>query len=64
MGIKKKQIPVPDPEKPEPGQYICPSASFGDMTGIIHSAAEEPYERRAYRDMYPYMADAERNRGA
>lgn len=57
MSKKKKQIPVPDPNTPE--QYICPSASFGDMTGLIPSAAETPDERSSYTDMYKYMADAE-----
>ena len=64
MGKKKKQIPVPDPEKTGPELYICPSASFGDMTGLIPKTDDGPSERRAYRDMYAYMADAEQNRDA
>ena len=43
MSKIKKRIPVPDPENDE--EYICPSASWGDMTGLIQYAAEDREKR-------------------
>ncbi|MBR5682475.1 MAG: hypothetical protein IKW96_04215 [Ruminococcus sp.] len=42
MSKNKKKIPVPDPEKEE---YECPSASWGDMTGLINFAAGDKIDR-------------------
>lgn len=54
MSKKKKNIPVPQPEKEE---YICPSASWGDMTGLIPFAAEDSDQRSSYEEVYPYLAE-------
>ena len=52
--MSKKKIPVPEPEKEE---YICPSASWGDMTGLIPFAAEDSAERSSYDEVYPYLPE-------
>ncbi|MCR4796798.1 MULTISPECIES: hypothetical protein [Ruminococcus] len=51
---RKKKIPVPEPEKEE---YICPSASWGDMTGHIPVAAEDSVQRDSYDEMYPHLSE-------
>ena len=53
MSRKKREIPVPDPEDDE--EYICPSASWGDMTGLIPYAAGDKADRLAYEALYPYL---------
>lgn len=54
MSKKKKNIPVPDPEKSEL-EYTLPSASMSDMTGLIPASAEDEEERESYSDVIPYI---------
>ena len=53
MNKSKKKIPVPDPENDE--EYICPSASWGDVTGLIPYSAEAGIERASYDEVYPFL---------
>ncbi len=52
--MSKKKIPVPEPEKEE---YICPSASWGDMTGLIPFAAEDGIQRSSCDETYSYLPE-------
>ena len=54
---KKREIPVPDPENAE--EYICPSASWGDITGIIPLAAGDSTQSGPYEEVYPYPSGYE-----
>lgn len=54
MSRKKRDIPVPEPDKEE---YFCPSASWGDMTGLIPYAAEDSAQRSSYAEIYPYLPE-------
>lgn len=56
---KKKNIPVPVPEKSSQ-EYLFPSASMSDMTGLIPASADDNFRRDAYSDILPYMADADK----
>lgn len=51
---KNKKIPVPEPDKQEL-EYVCPSASWGDMTGIIPANPTDKETRDNYREIYPYL---------
>lgn len=51
MDRKNKKIPTHESE----AEYICPSASWGDMTGIISAAAEETEQRGYCDEAYPYL---------
>lgn len=55
MSKNKKKIPVPEPENEE--EYVFPSASWGDMTGLIPYAAEDREERSSYGEVYPYLPE-------
>lgn len=46
LSRKKREIPVPEPENDK--EYICPSASWGDITGLIPFAAEDSAQRGSY----------------
>ena len=35
-------------------EYICPSASWGDMTGLIPGGEADP---ESYREIYPYLPE-------
>ena len=48
MSRKKHEIPVPRPG--DEAEYICPSASWGDMTGLIPYAAAD---RSSCEELYP-----------
>ena len=54
MSRNNKNIPVSEPEKSE---YICPSASWGDMTGLIPFAAEDSAECSSCEGVYPYLSE-------
>ncbi|HOR22503.1 MAG TPA: hypothetical protein PLY43_07240 [Ruminococcus sp.] len=58
MSRRKKGIPVPDPEKPDL-EYVCPAASWGDMTGLIPAGSPEKDQRGAYQELYPYLPEGE-----
>ncbi|MCR5599298.1 MAG: hypothetical protein K6G33_00930 [Ruminococcus sp.] len=40
-----------------PNEYICPSASWGDVTGLIPVSAEKADEREAGDEMYPFLPE-------
>ena len=46
--MSKKKIPVPALEKEE---YICPSASWCDITGLIRFDAEDCVLRSSYDEV-------------
>ena len=51
-------IPVTETER-NGLEYVCPSASWGDMTGLIPSGLENGSEIESYEDVYPYMPEPE-----
>lgn len=51
---KNKDIPVPEPDIQEL-EYVCPSASWGDMTGLIPANPTDKDTRDSYQDVYPYL---------
>ena len=57
MKRKKNDIPVPEPDKNE--EYLCPSASWGDMTGLIPYNAAEDTSESSCREAYPYLSGCE-----
>ena len=57
MSKKHKDIPVPEPK---PDELEFPSASWGDMTGLIPTPAEDEHQRSSYGDIVPYLADDSR----
>lgn len=40
-------------------KYCCPSASWGDMTGLIPYALQNVSEVGAYNEVYPFLPDDE-----
>ncbi|SEL45387.1 hypothetical protein SAMN02910353_02649 [Ruminococcus sp. YRD2003] len=53
---RKKSIPVPEPEKQEL-EYVCPSASWGDMTGLIPAGECDDKVDEAYKELFPYRPE-------
>lgn len=53
---KKRKIPVPEPDKQEL-EYVCPSASWGDMTGLIPANPNGDEQLFAYDKLYPYLPE-------
>ncbi|MBQ8182017.1 MAG: hypothetical protein IJ010_08645 [Ruminococcus sp.] len=53
-----KKIPVPEPDKNDL-EYVCPSASWGDMTGLIPAGSENHSELLSYEEMYPFLPHPE-----
>ena len=51
LNRKKREIPVPVAESDV--EYICPSASWGDMTGLIPFAAGESTQQSSYKEVSP-----------
>lgn len=51
---KNKKIPVPEPDRQEL-EYVCPSASWGDMTGLIPANPTDKETRDNYQEIYPYL---------
>lgn len=39
-------------------KYCCPSASWGDMTGLIPYSVESSGDLQAYNELYPYLPDS------
>ena len=58
MSKKHKDIPVPEPK---PDELEFPSASWGDMTGLIPTPADDEHKRSSYGDIIPYLADSDRS---
>ena len=52
--MSKKKISVPEPK--EDG-YICPYASWGDITGLIPFAAEDSVLRSSYDEICRYLSE-------
>lgn len=53
-----RKIPVPEPDKNNL-EYVCPSASWGDMTGLIPAGPENHSELLSYEEMYPFLPHPE-----
>lgn len=53
---KNHEIPVPEPRQPE---LEFPSASSGDMTGLIPNGITNDGEIESYGEVYPYLAERE-----
>ena len=53
-GKNGTEIPVPDRDKPE-HEYICPSASWGDMTGLIPAGTHQSGAIESYEEVYPFL---------
>lgn len=43
--------------KKDEEEYICPSASWGDMTGLLPNPAEDVDKHDPYDDVYPYLPE-------
>lgn len=56
MGKHKNTIPVPDPDK-KGLEYLCPPASWGDMTGLIPADSGFDDAVDNYDDLYPYLPE-------
>ena len=54
---KNKKIPVPEPESDD--EYICPAASWDNMTGTIQYSAEDMMERASYDEVHPFLHEYE-----
>lgn len=52
---KKYPFPVPEMEQDSLADYCCPSASWGDMTGLIPYVAGNDGEVEAYNEVYQYL---------
>lgn len=53
-----KKIPVPEPEN-QGLEYVCPSASWGDMTGLIPANNDPQTISEEYEELYPYLPEYE-----
>ena len=55
--MKKKKTP-------ESGklEYVCPSASWGEMTGLLPTPAEDANERDSYDEIFPYLPEYSGNK--
>lgn len=40
-------------------KYCCPSASWGDMTGLIPYALQSDNDAAAYNEVYPFLPNDE-----
>lgn len=55
---KNNGYPTLEPDEEEDFfKYSCPSASSGDMTGLIPFNAEEKDSVESYNEMYPYLPE-------
>ncbi|MBO5164464.1 MAG: hypothetical protein J6B75_08540 [Ruminococcus sp.] len=54
----RKNIPVPDPDSSDM-EYVCPSASWGDMTGLIPANNSPETISEEYEELYPYLPTPE-----
>jgi len=52
--MKKKKRPS---DNAEGTVYLCPSASWGDMTGLIPADTGQEGSEESYEELYPYRAD-------
>ena len=58
MSRRKKSIPVPDPDK-QGLEYVCPWASWCDMTGLIPANTGDDPADESYGDLYQYLPEYE-----
>ena len=61
MSSRKKEIPRHDPEKDQL-EFLCPSASAGEMTGLIPAGGADENDRSAYQELFPFLADKQEKR--
>ena len=54
MKKNKKTPPIGEPDSMKE-EYLFPSASSGDMTGLIPSGTSIDSELDAYKDLFPFM---------
>lgn len=54
--MKKKNKPSISARKTV---YLCPSASWGDMTGLIPADTQIDGADESYEELYPFRADHE-----
>ncbi|MCM1528620.1 MAG: hypothetical protein NC093_01325 [Alistipes sp.] len=52
--MNKKKIPVPEPDT-EGMEYLFPSASWSDMTGIVPANNDPQTISESYEEVYPYL---------
>lgn len=51
--MKKKKTPSSGRDE---AVYLCPSASWGDMTGLIPAEPDQADAAENYEELYPYRA--------
>jgi hypothetical protein len=57
---RKKSIPIPVPDPEKQGlEYVCPSASWGDMTGLIPTGRSGDKSDEVCKDIYPCRPEYE-----
>lgn len=49
-----RSIPIGDPDKNDM-EYVCPAASWGDMTGLIPANNSSETISENYDELYPYL---------
>lgn len=64
MKREELDIPVPDLRRQRGLEYTCPSASWGDMTGLIPYAAEDDAQLSNYDELYPYLPEYKAGKNA
>ncbi len=52
---KNYPFPAPDKKQDSLSDYYCPSASWGDMTGLIPYSAVNDGAVASYEDVYPFL---------
>ena len=52
--MNNRRFPFPEPDKNDL-KYVCPSASWSDMTGLIPTGPENHIELDFYEEMYPFL---------
>lgn len=50
-------IPITEPDSNDV-EYVCPAASWGDMTGLIPANNFPETISEEYQNLYPYLPDA------
>jgi hypothetical protein len=53
-------IPITEPESQDI-EYVCPAASWGDMTGLIPANNSPETISEEYEELYPYLPKAKSN---
>lgn len=51
---RKKSIPIPVPDPEKQGlEYVCPSASWSGLTGVIPSGESDDKADEVFMDIFP-----------